>query len=203
MAAVSPEMAQAIEAAFDAAQTRTDAPLTGMVAESSGEYAAAPLALSLCLALVAPWPLLLLTHISAERIFAFQLAIALIALALFSLPRLRVALSGKRARRSLAHRAAMLQFASRVGGRPGGENGVLIYVSLAEHYVRVVAGHEAARLISASHWQGLVDRLTADIAKGELPAAMGRAAAEAADMLAPHFPPSPNTTVKGARFHSA
>ena len=51
----------------------------------------------------------------------------------------------------------------------------------------------------AAEWQALVDRLTAGIAKGELEAAMARAAAEAADMLAPHFPPSAESNCPWAR----
>jgi putative membrane protein len=203
MAAVSQDEAKALEAAFEAAQARTSAPLMGVVAQSSSDYAPAPLAVALLLTLAAPWPLLLFTHVSAERIFAVQLALALAALAIFSVPRLRAALSGKRAQRAKGHRAAIVQFATRIGGHAGGANGALIYVSLAEHYVRVVPGAEAGRRIPAPEWQRLVDRLTAGIAKGELAAALARAAAEAADMLAPHFPPSADTAAKGGRFHSA
>ena len=50
---------------------------------------------------------------------------------------------------------------------------------------------------------GLVDRLTAEMAKGNLEAALSAAASGAADMLAPHFPPNAETVPKGARFHSA
>jgi len=203
MAAVSSEGAKAIEAAFDAAQARTRAPLMGVVAESSSAYAAAPLAAAFLIALAAPWPLLLFTEISAERIFAVQLALALFGLALFSHPRARAALSGARARRAKGHRAALVQFGARLASHAGGDEGALIYVSLAEHYARVVTGAEAARLVPAADWQALVDRLTKAIASGGLETAVAQAAAEAADMLAPHFPPSGHPAARGARFHSA
>ena len=152
MAAVSSEGAKAIEAAFDAAQARTRAPLMGVVAESSSAYAAAPLAAAFLIALASPWPLLLFTEISAERIFAIQLALALFGLALFSHPRARAALSGARARRAKAHRAALVQFGARLAGHAGDGEGALIYVSLAERYARVVTGAEAARFIPAADW---------------------------------------------------
>ena len=203
MAAVTPDDHKAIETVFDAAQARTSAPLMGVAAEASSDYAAAPLSATLVVALLAPWPLLLLTRIYAERIFAVQLAVALAGLALFSFAGLRVKLTPRSARRSIAHRAALVQFAMRGGEHAPGRNAVLIYVSLAERYARVVAGDEAARHITAQQWQGLVDGLTSDMAKGDLKTAMGAAAGRAADMLAPHFPPTGETAPKGARFHLA
>ncbi len=143
MATLSREEARDIEAAFEAAQARTSAPLVGVAAQISDDYAALPLALAFVAALAAPWPLLIFTDLPAERIFAFQLALALIALAIFSFPRARLALTAGRARRGLAHRAALTQFALRVGDHRGGEQGVLIYVSLAERYARVIPGPEA------------------------------------------------------------
>jgi len=203
MAATSADDHKAIEAAFDAAQARTRAPLMGVAVEASADYAAAPLAMALVLILAAPWPLLLLTRVSAERIFAFQLGLALVALALASFTSVRVWLTPRRARRANAHKAALAQFAVRGGEHAPERNAVLIYVSLAERYARIVAGDEASRHISAQQWQGVVDGLTADMAKGDLKAAMSGAAGKAADMLAPHFPPIGEPAPKGARFHSA
>jgi putative membrane protein len=203
MAVVSQEDHKVLEAAFDAAQARTGAPLMGVAAEASADYAEAPLALTLLVALAAPWPWLLLTRVSAERVFAIQLGLALVALALSSFARARVLLTPRRARRSHAHRAALVQFAVRGGEHAPGRNAVLIYVSLAERYARVVAGDEASRHIGSQQWQGLVDSLTSDMAKGDVKAAMSAAAGRAADMLAPHFPPNPEGLTKGARFHLA
>ena len=203
MAVVSQEDHKVLEAAFDAAQARTGAPLMGVAAEASADYAEAPLALTLLIALAAPWPWLLFTRVSAERVFAIQLGLALVALALSSFSQVRVRLTPRGARRSHAHRAALVQFLLRGGEHAPGRNAVLIYVSLAERYARVIAGDEASRHISAQQWQGLVDSLTSDMAKGDLEAAMSAAAGRAADMLAPHFPANGEVPFKGARFHSA
>jgi putative membrane protein len=203
MATISAEDHKAIEAAFDLAQSRTSAPLMGVAAESSSEYAVAPLAAALLLALLTPWPLLLLTRISAERIFAVQLGVALAVLAVFSFTSLRARLTPRRTQRALAHRAALAQFAIRGGEHAPGRNAVLIYVSFVERYARIVAGDEAARHIPAQQWQGLVDSLTSDMAKGDPKVALGAAAAKAADILAPHFPPTGGAAPKTARFHTA
>ena len=57
----------------------------------------------------APWPLLILTHVSGERIFIAQLAIFGGVFGALSLPALRLLLTPARLRRSNAHRAALEQ----------------------------------------------------------------------------------------------
>jgi putative membrane protein len=80
--------------------------------------------------------------------------------------------------------------------------GVLVYVSLAERYARVIADEGACRVVSATQWQGLVDGLVADLGGGETAQAMSNAAARCADLLAPAFPPDNGSTMpRGQRFH--
>ena len=200
--AMAPDDAKAIEAAFGSAQAKTRAPLVGVLAEQSGEYALPPLLWSGAVALATPWPLLLFTHLSAERIFTAQLALCLLALAFFSWAPIRIALTPPRARRSHAHRAALVQFAVRGLDHAPERNGVLIYVSLAERYARIVAGEAANRIISADQWQRLVDRLIQDLPAKGAHQALGEAAARCAELLAQDFPPnSAGPGPLGARFH--
>lgn len=191
----------AISAAFDAAQRRTSAPLQAVLAEASSDYALGPLVASFLVALAAPWPLILFTTLPTQSVFTTQLAVSLVLLALFSFPRLRLALTPKRARRAIAHRAALTQFVIRGGERSQGRNAVLIYVSLAERYARVIAGEEACRLVSQAEWQKLVDALTANMAEDGARAALIGAAASAADLLAPHFPGQNGGASRLAHFH--
>jgi len=190
-----------ISAAFDAAQQRTSAQLQAVLAETSSDYALGPLVASFLIALAAPWPLILFTILPTQSIFTAQLAVSLVLLALFSLPKLRMALTPARARRAIAHRAALTQFVIRGGERAAGRNAVLIYVSLAERYARVIAGEEACRHISQAEWQKLVDALTANIAENGARAALVGAAVSAADLLAPHFPGQSGGASRLAHFH--
>ena len=112
--AMAPDDAKAIEAAFGAAQAQDPRAARGRARRTaSGEYALPPLLWSGAVALATPWPLLLFTHLSAERIFTAQLALCLVALACFSCAPIRIALTPRRARRAHAHRAALVQFAVR------------------------------------------------------------------------------------------
>ena len=66
---------------------------------------------------------------------------------------------------------------------------MLIYVSLAERYARVVADEGAAKAIAQRQWQALVDQLLSEMKRGAIPDALIGAATRCGDLLAQHFPP--------------
>ena len=82
-------------------------------------------------------------RLSAHRIYVAQLLVAILAAVLVSLPPVRRWLIPKRVARSAGHRAALAQFVLR--GIDRSRCGALIYVSLAEHYIRIVPAEDAAR----------------------------------------------------------
>ena len=126
--------------------------------------------------------------LSGERIFLAQLAIFLAAFAVLSRPALRLRLTPRRLRRSNAHRAALEQFVIRGVTRCAARNGVLIYVSLAERYARVVADDGAAKAIGQSEWKAIVDKLTGQMTNPGPAEALAEAATRCGDLLAAHFP---------------
>jgi putative membrane protein len=178
-----------IEAAFGAAQQRTRAPIVCVLARASGHYELAALGWSGIIGLITPWPLMVFTQLSAQRIFLAQIAVCFVATAILSLTPLRLKLTPLRVRRANAHRAALAEFAVRGLDHAGERSGVLIYVSLAERYARVVAAEAAAQAIAQSQWQGLVDALTTDLRDRGSAEALTKAAGRCADLLAPDFPP--------------
>jgi putative membrane protein len=185
---INPQQQASIEAAFRAAQGRTRAPIVCVLARASADYEIAPLLWSGLLALVTPWPLLIFTQLSAQRIFLAQLVVCLVAGAILSLLPQRVLLTPARVRRANAHRAALVQFALRGLEHVAGRNGVLVYVSLAERYARVIAADAAAQAIDQGKWQGLVDALVADLRDRGAAEGLTTAAASCAALLAPAFP---------------
>ena len=200
--ALSAEESRTVEAAFEAAQARTRAPLVGVLAAASSDYAFMPLLWSGLLALATPWPLLMFTRLSAERIFLLQIVVCLVAMAVLSLAPLRVRLAPRRARRAHAHRAALVQYSVRGLDHTSEHAGVLIYVSLAERYARVIADEGACRVVGAAQWQRVVDALLADMAAAGTARAMTNAAARCADLLAPEFPADPAVgAAPRQRFH--
>jgi putative membrane protein len=201
--ALSPDEHQAVEAAFNAAQARTRAPIACVLASASSDYAIMPMFWSGLATLATPWPLLLFTALSAERIFIAQLVVCLVSLAVLSWGPLRVALTPSRARRAQAHRAALVQYSLRGLDRAAEQNGVLLYVSLTERYARVIAHPGASRVISAGQWQGLIDVLTADLGGRGLAEALRGAAVRCADLLEIEYPADRSAHApEGHRFHA-
>ena len=133
---LDPAAAARVEAAFDAAQCKTRAPIVCVLAAASASREAEFLLGACILALAAPLPLLLFTELSAHRIYVAQLLVAILAGVMGSLPPVRRWLTPKRVARSAGHRAALAQFTLR--GLDRSQCGALIYVSLAEHYIRIV-----------------------------------------------------------------
>jgi putative membrane protein len=190
-----------IEAAFSAAQQRTRAPIVCVLARASASYEFAPLLASGFLGLLTPWPLLMFTQLSAQRIFLAQLVVCFVASAILMLSRLRFLLTPRSAQRANAHRAALTQFQLRELDRIAERSGVLIYVSLAERYARVIAAESAAQAIAQGHWQAFVDALVVDIRERGPAEALASAASRCADVLAPAFPPTGAPPQHRQHFH--
>jgi putative membrane protein len=198
---VTQQEAARIEAALRAAQARSSGQIVCVLARASSHYEVMPIVWSALLALAAPWPLLVFTDLAAERIFIAQLAIFLIAIAALSLPALRLRLTPRRISRSNAHRAAIEQFVVRGLTHCAERNGILIYVSLAERYARILADDGAATAIDQSQWRAIVDRLTSQMKKGAVSDALIGAANECGERLAQHFPPHEAAAPAFQRFH--
>ena len=198
---MDPAAAERIEAAFDAAQLKTRAPIVCVLASASDAREAEFLLGACALALIAPLPLLLFTELSAHRIYIAQLLVAILAAVLGSLPWVRRMLTPRRAVRSACHRAALAQFVVR--GIDRTRSGALVYVSLAEHYIRIVPAEDAARAVPQDQWQSAVDEALGPLAAGALEAALTGLAARAADLLSKPFPPGTSwEPPERRRFHA-
>lgn len=196
---LEPDAAERVEAAFDTAQLRTRAPLVCVLAAASTSLDGEFLLGACILALLTPLPLLLFTDLSAQRIYIAQLLVAILTAVLVSLPPVRRWLIPKRIARSAGHRAALAQFVLR--GIDRSRCGALIYVSLAEHYIRIVPAEDASRAVSQEQWQAAVDEALGPLAAGETEAALTGLAEDCSNLLAPPFPPGEPADPKRQRFH--
>src|SRR4030095_13059697 len=104
------------------------------------------------------------------------------------LPRVRVALLPKATRRAIAHRAAMEQFMLRGIGRTSARTGVLIFVSLAERYARIVADEAIAARVAQSQWQEAVDALVDHMRDGRIADGFVVAIGRCGSVARPDFP---------------
>jgi putative membrane protein len=184
----------AVSAAIRQAEQRTSGQLVCVLAHASSAYAHIPILWASVLALVTPWPLIEFTQSSVQRIFMIQLAVFIVAGLVFSFMPLRLALVPRAVKRARAHRAALEQFVLRGITRTKNRSGVLIFVSLGEHYARIIADEGIAAKVGNAEWQLAIDVLTAHMRAGRITAGLTAAIEQCATVLAAHAPPdgSPN-----------
>ncbi len=178
-----------ISAAIGAAEAQTSGEIVCVLARASSEYAAAPLLFASLTALLAPWPLLHFTEWSVRSLFAAQIVIYVVALVVLSSRRLRIALTPRSTRRAFAHRMASEQFMARRIGRTSGRMGVLIFVSLAERYARIIADEGVSSKVDPHEWQAAIDALTREMREGRVADGFVAAIEACAKVLAHHAPP--------------
>jgi putative membrane protein len=184
-----------IAAAVAAAERGTAGEIVVMVAARSGAYRSVPPALALAGALATPWPLILLTGLSATRIFLVQLAVALVLLlglaaapSLARMPRLLP----RALRRARARAAAQREFQARGLAGTRGRTGVLIYVALAERYADVVTDVGVGPAPEA--WRAVLGDLVAALRRDALADGLVQAVEAAGAILAEAAPPQPGDT---------
>lgn len=178
-----------VNAAITAAESRTDGEIVCVLARASSDYMTYAVAWAALLALAAPWPLMATTQLSVQQILLVQLFIFTALYLVFSSSGLGHQLVPGRVRRAQAHRAAMEQFMIKGMARKKNRAGVLIFVSLAEHYVRIVADEGVASKVDRSVWQGAVDALLAHIRADDLATGFVSAVEQCGAVLSQHFPP--------------
>lgn len=186
------EMCQAdrdrITGAIAAVEARTTGEIVCVLAEQSSDAGALPILLAAVAALVVPWVLVAATALPVLTILAWQVVVFVSLAVLLCLPRVRVALIPRRVRRAMAFRVATEQFFTRAVSRTRDRSGILIFVSLAEHYARIVADDGIAARVPQAHWQAAVDALVAHVRKDRVADGFIAAIDVCAVVLAAEFP---------------
>ncbi len=185
---ISKEDYERIATAIRSAEARTSGEIVCVLAETSSHTTALPVFIAAVAALVSPWLLVTFTAMTVYRILSLQAVVFLVLLMLLCLPRVRVALMPRRTRRAIAHRVAMEQFKSRGIAKKKDRSGILIFVSLAERYARIIADDNIAARVPQSKWQATVDALVAHMREGRIADGFVAAIDSCGNELAAHFP---------------
>jgi putative membrane protein len=179
----------AVAAAIREAEKQTSGQIVCVLAQASSAYAHIPILWSSVLALLTPWPLIYFTQWSVQRIFLLQVIVFLVAGIAFSWMPLRLLLVPRALQRARAHRAALEQFVLRRISHTRNRNGVLIFVSLAEHYVRIIADEGIAQKVQSSEWEAAIEALTEHLRNGQIAAGFIAAIERCGTVLAEYAPP--------------
>ena len=185
---ISAQDRERISIAILAAEARTSGEIVCVLAQTSSDAMPLPILVAAVAALALPWLLVAFTAMTVQRILSLQIVVFLALLVILCLPRVRVALMPRKARRAVAHRVAMEQFAIRGIARKKDRSGILIFVSLAERYARIIADDGIAARVPQAEWQAAVDTLVAHTRDGRIADGFIKAIEVCGNKLARYFP---------------
>lgn len=186
---LTPEAIGRIEAAIATAEVQSRGELVAMIAPRASQYRATGLVLSTLAAFVAgvaAW--LFLPWATGYDVLLAELIVFPAVLALLELTPLGDLLTPRGVRTAAAARLARAAFLEQgLAGTPE-RNGVLFFVSLAEHHVEIIADSGIDGKVDKARWQQIVDGFTAKVRAGEIEAGFVGAIEAIGDLLAAHFP---------------
>jgi len=186
---VTPEDEKRISEAIRAAEQKTSGEIFCVLAVTSSSYRFVPIARAALVALVVPLPLFFLTSLYADQIYLAQILVFVGCSLLFSLPGLRHRLVPRRIKHNRASFEARRQFAAHGLHLTEERTGVLIFASLAERYVEVVADAGINAMVSQDVWDRAVKAMTQEIKVGKPIDGFVEAIKICGEVLAKHFPP--------------
>ncbi len=187
---ISTQDRERIASAIRSAEAKTSGEIVCVLARTSPSATALPVLIAAAIALALPWLLVAFTAMTVERILLLQTVVFFALLVLLCLPGVRVMLMPRKVRRAIAHRVAMEQFVMRGIARKKDRSGILIFVSLAERYARIIADDGVAARAPQSEWQAAVDALVAHMRDGRIADGYVTAINACGNVLAKHFPRS-------------
>jgi len=185
---ISAEDRERISASIRDAEVKTSGEIVCVLAESSAGPTALPVVIASTAALLLPWLLVTFTAIPVFRILSLQIVVFLSLITVFCWPPVRIALTPRRLRRAGAYRAATEQFRIRGLARKKERTGILIFVSLAERYARVIADEGISARVPQSQWQAAIDALIAHMRDGRIADGFVAAIDVCGKELSTHFP---------------
>ena len=187
---LTPQDEARIAEAIRAAEQKTSGEIFCVMTAASSNYRFVPIARAAVIALAVPPPLYYFTTLWAEEIYLVQLAVFVACAILFSLPGLRHALVPRWIKRDRASVEAKRQFAAHGLHLTEARTGVLIFASLAERYVEIVADAGINAKVAPEVWDRAVQAMIEKIKEDRPVDGFIEAIRICGEVLAKHFPPS-------------
>lgn len=175
--------------AIHEAESHTAGEIVCVLARHSSDYRLVPIAWAAALVLFVPLPLLFLTTWSAPAIYLFQILAFLVGAIALSYPGVRFLIVPRRAKHDRAHAEAMRQFSAQGIDKTEHRTGVLIFASIAERYVEVVADAGINNKVATAVWDDAISALVRAIKAGRPGDGFVAAIEQCGAVLAEHFPP--------------
>lgn len=192
---LSPAEHRRVTEAITAAEKNTSGEIVVVAARESDDYVHVPIHIATAVALATPLAVPVLNRfaswsaLAVNQLFLIQLGVFIIFAVGLSVPALRYLVTPKKLMRKYAHRNAAAQFLARNMSNTRGRTGVLIFVSLLEHYVEVIGDQEIASKLTQKDWKKIVDEMLPLLRDKRTADALILAVERCGALLAKHFPP--------------
>lgn len=180
---------QRIRAAIEAAERKTRGEFVTVVAREADDYLYIPILWAALIALAIPGLDQLINQpwLSAHTYTSQIVSFVLIAV-LFHLPVIKHRLIPKSVQHQRAHRVALEQFLLQNLHGTAERTGVLLFVSVAEHYVEIIADKGINDRVEADAWDALVEAFVAQVRQGRIADGFVQTIEACGDLLETHFP---------------
>ncbi len=175
--------------AIRTAELRTNGEIVAVVAQHSNHYIWPAFVGIGLIALILPGIVIpYLGIVAAGDLFFIQLTTLVVLGGLLLIPRLRVALIPDAMKRAAGAANAREQFIERGLHLTQGRTGILIFVSVAERYVEILADEGINAKVEPATWQDIIDSLIEDIHRDQVAEGFRKVVASVGDILADHVP---------------
>ncbi len=197
MTALSDKDKERVSSAIGQAEKNTSGEIVVIVARQSDDYRFIALLWAALIALLLPLLLIYLPQLTGWRLafagpeilYLIQLIWFVVLGLLFQLRPLRFSLVPRSIRKRRVRRAAMEQFLTRDMHTTRHRTGVLVYVSMGERQVEIIADSVIAAKVGDDVWKQAVDELTGGIDAGRPVDGFIACIDRCGAVLATHFPP--------------
>jgi len=179
----------AVKRAVAAAEANTSGEIVAMVVARSDDYVGLRIALGAALAFAAGLGVLALGLDAWLWLPPIQLATFAVAFAISGLRPVLAPLVPASLRDASVDRAARLAFLAEGVLETRARTGILLYVSLLEHRVEVLADRGIHERVEAGTWDGVVARILDGIRTDRAESGLVSAIEHCGELLARHFPP--------------
>jgi len=178
-----------IDAAIAEIERATAADLCVVVTRASDRYSLYPVAWAAIGAILLGGIVTLVRpEIASRALILIQLSTLIVLTLLFEWLPLRLAIVPERVKHAHARQLAHREFNALAGAEQ--QHRILLFVSLGERYVEIVADHETQALAPPGAWNKIVDEFLATVKDGRVADGVLAAVAACGEILKTHHPAS-------------
>lgn len=175
--------------AIKAVELNTSGELVTVIAAESDDYLFIPTLWAALIALAVPGVVLLSTlWVDYARLYVTQAAVFFVFAALFRISQIKMRLVPKAIQRQRAARVALEQFFAQNLHHTIERTGVLIFVSVAENYVEIIADKGINDVVPKDTWEKVVADFVAAVKQERYAEGFITAVNQCGEVLQKHFP---------------